>query len=256
MKKGDLVILAHGDHHTVRNASQTRSVPLDQLLSTHPLDEHGNLTITGTGPETVLICGGIELEDSRVNPLIPLLPKVLRVNSGDRPWLEMLTQILDQESRSAQPARNALANHLGCLFLVSALRNVLAGDDRALMAASALGDPRIMRASSLMIQSPELDWDVTELAERVGMSRSGFTRLFGQRVGQSPIEYLRHCRIAKALSLMSDQRRTLEDIAIAIGYSSTPAFMRAFKSVLGITPGEYRTGGHQRGGLVEVSEST
>lgn len=114
IRAGDVMILAHGDRHTVRDASESKSVPLEELLSTHELDEHGNLTIDGTGPRTVLICGGIELEDSRVNPLIPLLPKVLHVNSSDQPWLAMLTEILDQESQSTRPARSALANHLGC----------------------------------------------------------------------------------------------------------------------------------------------
>lgn len=238
---GDLVILAHGDRHTVRDASDTDTVPLEDLLATHPLDEHGNLNIAGAGPETILVCGGIELEDSRFNPLIPLLPKVLHVDSGEEPWLAMLTEALDRESRSARPARNALVNHLGCLLLVAALRRVLDGDERTLMAATALGDSRIMRASSLMIQSPELDWDVNELAERAGMSRNGFTRLFSQRVGQSPSEYLRHCRMAKAVSLLRDERRALEAVSSAVGYASIAAFSRAFKSVVGVTPGEFRS---------------
>jgi AraC-like DNA-binding protein len=254
LKSGDLVILARGDRHSVRDSSDSAVVPLEKLLSTHPLDAQGNLVIHGSGPESVFLCGGIMLEDARANPLVYLLPPVLHVNVGDESWLMTLVAVLEKESQSEMPGRNALVNHLGGMLFVAAMRKFLAGDPRMPAVASALGDRRITRASLLMIREPEREWNVSALADRVGMSRNGLARLFTLRVQMSPGSFLRRCRVARALALIRDQRCSLKDVSASVGYASTPAFSRAFKSVLGVTPGEFRANGRGRPIAIDVVE--
>jgi AraC-like DNA-binding protein len=44
----------------------------------------------------------------------------------------------------------------------------------------------------------------------------------------------------KAVQLLQQRDKKLVDVAQSIGYESDAAFSKAFKRVVGLTPGEYR----------------
>jgi transcriptional regulator GlxA family with amidase domain len=47
-------------------------------------------------------------------------------------------------------------------------------------------------------------------------------------------------RIVRGRELLECTRRTVDQIAVATGYEDTRGFRRAFKRVVGLSPGEYR----------------
>ncbi len=51
---------------------------------------------------------------------------------------------------------------------------------------------------------------------------------------------LRSIRISRAKELLEDTNYTVMDIAVMVGYSSNSTFTRAFLSIVGMTPKEYR----------------
>lgn len=67
-----------------------------------------------------------------------------------------------------------------------------------------------------------------------------FIRLFKQHVGLTPIRYLNHVRIEKACDLLVDTRQIITHIAFDTGYKDCGYFTRRFKSILGLTPSEFR----------------
>lgn len=72
------VVLAHGDEHAVRDAPGSRVDVLDDVLAaTPPVD--GRLRRNGTGPRTLILCGGFELEGRSANPLLAVLPALVQV---------------------------------------------------------------------------------------------------------------------------------------------------------------------------------
>lgn len=79
-----------------------------------------------------------------------------------------------------------------------------------------------------------------ELADRCDLSPSHFRLLFGQHFGCSPRSYLRRTRIRRARELMAATTFTLSQIALKTGFSTVHSFSRAFHSVEGIAPSEYR----------------
>jgi AraC-like DNA-binding protein len=81
---------------------------------------------------------------------------------------------------------------------------------------------------------------VRALATQAGMSRSAFALRFKELMGQAPLEYLTQWRMRKAGRLLREDSRKLLEVATAVGYDSGGAFHKAFKRVLGVTPGEYR----------------
>jgi AraC-like DNA-binding protein len=83
---------------------------------------------------------------------------------------------------------------------------------------------------------------VASLAEQVGMSRSAFADKFADVVGESPMEYVTRWRLQKAASLLRAGELALAEVAARVGYQSDAAFNKAFKRLMGVTPGAYRRG--------------
>ena len=78
------------------------------------------------------------------------------------------------------------------------------------------------------------------LSRRLGYSEFHMTRKFREISGLSFRDYLRRRRLALALIDVRDSGRGILDIALDYGFSSHEAFTRAFKSLYGVTPNEYR----------------
>jgi transcriptional regulator GlxA family with amidase domain len=104
----------------------------------------------------------------------------------------------------------------------------------------ALADPQLGSALALIHQHPERPWTVSELAARVGVSRSVFARRFKELVGESPLHYLTRLRMHEAQRLLRTSRAGIGEIAAQVGYQTEPAFSRAFKRSVGVAPGAFR----------------
>lgn len=67
-----------------------------------------------------------------------------------------------------------------------------------------------------------------------------YARRFKQASGMTPGAALLAVRMMHASTPMQQTRRTLADIAEAVGYQSEAAFGKAFRQALGSTPGQWR----------------
>lgn len=84
---------------------------------------------------------------------------------------------------------------------------------------------------------------VADLAARAGLSHYHFIRTFKKETGFTPHEYIRDTRIATARYLLKNTGLSVKDICFHTGFTSESVFCSAFKSRLGMTPGQYRTQG-------------
>jgi AraC-like DNA-binding protein len=78
------------------------------------------------------------------------------------------------------------------------------------------------------------------LCRSVGMSERSLRRHFLKIAGITWEEYRQRLRICHALDLLERTTRQIGDIGTEIGYENQAAFARAFRSVVGMTPSEYR----------------
>lgn len=84
-------------------------------------------------------------------------------------------------------------------------------------------------------------FDVTRLAEELGMSRAHFTTVFTAAMGVSPYNYLTRFRISKAESLIkSDAGLSVTEVAYSVGFSSIERFSEMFKKYAGVSPLVYK----------------
>jgi len=71
------------------------------------------------------------------------------------------------------------------------------------------------------------------------MSRSSFTYVFKQIVGQTLLEYITSLRIRHAEQLLQANKLSITEIGEKCGFVSTPYFSQTFKDHTGFSPREY-----------------
>ncbi|HEX4342336.1 MAG TPA: helix-turn-helix transcriptional regulator [Verrucomicrobiae bacterium] len=100
--------------------------------------------------------------------------------------------------------------------------------------------PAVERAARL-IRSDSTTLNLSEIAQRSGLSAHRLSRLFKQQTGVALVDFRNRQRIEKFLQLYgTGQRRTMLDAALESGFGSYPQFHRIFKRLLGCSPVDYR----------------
>ena len=82
---------------------------------------------------------------------------------------------------------------------------------------------------------------ITDLVERTAMSGRTFLRQFHSAVGMTPNAWLQRERIARARDLLESTALLHADVASHCGYDSPETFRIAFRRIVGVSPGAYRT---------------
>lgn len=80
---------------------------------------------------------------------------------------------------------------------------------------------------------------VEEVAERLHLNRSYFTKLFSKVMMVPPRDYLAALRMNKAAELMCDGGFSVSIAAASVGYPDVFSFSRAFKNYYGLSPTDY-----------------
>lgn len=89
---------------------------------------------------------------------------------------------------------------------------------------------------------PEHNYNLSDLAEKCGLSPRNFEREFKNLTGCSFQRYLIHCRIGNACRLLKSTTYTLSEIAGINNFHSVTYFCRTFKLLTGVPPGKFRGG--------------
>ncbi|WP_413114069.1 AraC family transcriptional regulator [Thaumasiovibrio sp. DFM-14] len=79
-----------------------------------------------------------------------------------------------------------------------------------------------------------------QLAKKVNMDVSSFCRQFKSTTGVTVREYVNQLRVADAYSQLITTNKTICEISLSVGYSSSSVFCRNFKKILGISASSIR----------------
>jgi AraC-like DNA-binding protein len=240
----DLVILPHGDRHTLRDQPGSPARPLEEILSINPIPQDCVLEYGGSGKSTILVCGGFVIENGSANPLVSSLPPVLRLPADRLKPLRWLRNALDwilSEMRDRSPGSEAVTDRLAEILFVEALRAYCAECNSADAGwVLALVDPQVGPTLARIHAAPETAWTVAIMAKEAGISRSSFASKFERLVGEPPLQYVTRCRLGKAARLLQTSNSKIPEIAALVGYQSAVAFHKAFKRTYRVGPGEFR----------------
>lgn len=79
-----------------------------------------------------------------------------------------------------------------------------------------------------------------DISRTMGYTQSYLSTLFARRLGLPFSRYLQNLRIAAACDLLSNTQQSVEEIALACGYSDLKFFRSLFRDRLKVTPSEFR----------------
>jgi AraC-like DNA-binding protein len=244
MACGDTILFPRADAHDMNDDPLTAIRPLEELLVKHPMTPDRRFCYGGGGSLTTLLCGAFQLDDPKFDLLGVLLPALVYIRgSGDHAsaQLRSLLRCIEAELRDSRPGEQAIVTHLAEAFLLRAIRDyVLAPSNGERGLPTILRDRSIRRVLGLIHQRPEHSWTVRALANEANLSRSGFAARFKMRVGTSPQRYLQRYRFSKAVQILRTTDAKIYEIARHVGYDSESSFSKAFKRLMGKSPGAYR----------------
>jgi AraC-like DNA-binding protein len=95
-----------------------------------------------------------------------------------------------------------------------------------------------MRIAELLRRSPGDNRSIAQLSKSVGAGKRTIERIFLKETDMTFGRWRQQLRLLQALTLLA-AGETVTTVALEVGYDSTSAFIAAFKSVLGTTPGRY-----------------
>lgn len=99
---------------------------------------------------------------------------------------------------------------------------------------------KILEAVSYIQLNLKKNLTVKHLAERANQHPDYFSRIFQQTTGERPINFIHEKRIERAQYLLTTSNMSFNEIADDTGFETSSYFVRVFKKVTGITPGQYR----------------
>lgn len=77
---------------------------------------------------------------------------------------------------------------------------------------------------------------VADIADRLRIDRSHFSKTFAQMVGEPPAAYLRRKRMEEGRRLLRETDLTVTEIARSVGFADLVAFSRCYRRHFSITP--------------------
>lgn len=147
-------------------------------------------------------------------------------------------------TKDGLPRMNELLNHFdtiedlrsGCLQLFAGILNKVEGQ-------------RDQRSNRQLIQEVKAyveqhfenpDLSLVLLGDAFQISSKYVSQLFKEEFGEKFIDYLAKVRVGKAKTWLVVTDMPIQEIAVKVGYLHSFSFIRLFKKIVGMTPGDYR----------------
>jgi len=105
---------------------------------------------------------------------------------------------------------------------------------------AGLGPLQQRRAIELLEENLAGRVRLSDLAHECGLSISHFGRSFKASFGMSAHRWLVHRRVERTKELMARTGESLAEIADSAGFADQAAFTRAFRRIIGVSPGRWR----------------
>lgn len=85
----------------------------------------------------------------------------------------------------------------------------------------------------------DYNFSIQNMADHFGMTLTNLSQYFKNQTGQTIIDYTTNLRIEKAKELLISTHLTLNEISMQVGYLNVSSFIRRFKQLTGLTPGQF-----------------
>lgn len=254
LEAGQMVIFPSGEANILASAPGMRGQP-DLPLYYRPVTEALPFVIDinkdGSAEECRIVCGYFACDSRPFNPLLESLPRMVHapVSASSWQWMSQLLDAAIRASTEREAGQEAMLAKLSELMFLEALRahiEELPAGARNWVAG--LRDPDVGTTLRLIHGRYAEPWTLEALARACNLSRSTLADRFTAYVGVPPMTYLAHWRLQVAARLLQSGSISVGQAASTVGYQSESAFNRAFKRLVGETPGAWRRRSGDAGG--------
>ena len=106
--------------------------------------------------------------------------------------------------------------------------------------SSRLREFYIREAIAYIENNYQRDVTIEDIAAALRLNRSYFGKIFRLSTGKSPQRFLMNYRMIKAAEMLVMTMRPVNEIGASVGYENPMHFSRAFKTIYGISPRDWR----------------
>jgi AraC-like DNA-binding protein len=242
---GDIAVMARGCHHVLATQPALRrhqEIPIAPVWTPPPGEAAA--TIAEDGDASQVISGAYQFWNAPLHPFFREIPGWFVLRGDSLPKLGPLAlaiALLDEEARQRRLGADTIVHGLLDVIFTYALREIVSRSGGSGSGWShAVSDAQVRLAVAAMHEDCAHPWTLEELAVRAGLSRTVLAERFRVAMGDTPLAYLRTVRLQKAMRLLSETSRTLEQVAREVGYQDAFSFSKVFKRTLGLAPREFR----------------
>jgi hypothetical protein len=203
LQQGDLALVPHGEGHCLRSDRGVAAPGILDLERELVSDRYEILRHGGGGAPTGLICGAVRFDHPAARNLVEILPTSIYLQAAETPpmnWIQSTLSLMAAEAKELRPGSEAVITRLGDILVIQAIRSWIEIDPAA-------------------------------------QTRSAFAGRFTELVGEPAMQYVARWRMQLAVSMLEDEEVTVGQLADRLGYRSEAAFSRAFKRIIGVSPG-------------------
>lgn len=241
MTPGSLVLVPADRTHSIENGPAVEH----EVRAADASVRLGSLEVFAAGPhdpdELAVACGRIQARYAGGLGLFDRLDAAIAIDFSDSPAMSAIFERLLAEQRDHSVASERMMTALMNEAIIHLFRRLCADPECPLPWLTALDDPRLSNALALILEHPERAYTVESLAEASLMSRTAFSEAFRERVGSSPMAYLRQTRMRRAAALLRGTDLSIDQVAARVGYASRSQFSNSFSEQFGSSPARYRT---------------
>ena len=164
---------------------------------------------------------------------IELIPRFM--NQAD-PLIQGVFSTLRDELEFGKIGGNLLVDSLKTTLAIHLLRSYCTTQPKLSSYENGLSQSRLRQVKEYI--NEHLNWDLKliELSAIAQLSPYHFLRLFKQRVGITPHQYILQQRIEQAKYLLQYSDLSIAEIAVRTGFSDQSHLTRCFKRKFGVTP--------------------
>ncbi|MBN2530784.1 MAG: AraC family transcriptional regulator [Deltaproteobacteria bacterium] len=115
---------------------------------------------------------------------------------------------------------------------------------------------RINRAMDYIQAHLSEELSLEAVSRAAGFSRFHFHRIFSSFCGETLNHFVKRIRVERAaFHLTGNPTKSVTEIALDCGFSSSAAFARAFKEILGMSASEWRNGGGAKSNILQTESN-
>lgn len=228
---GDAIFFSHGLRHWLSDQPVTaQSTPV--TLQNFCVPEH---------IERGLVCYDIAIHSPLTANVLQIMPDYIHLPANQQSGrLAPLVALIQEEAALRQPGYQAAISRLSDVVVLHLLRQVLTDENISQGLLAALQDTALRRVVLAVMDKPEANWTVDNMAELAYLSKSAFAERCHKIMGMTAKSLLDQLRLQKSSYLLIHTEQSLDRIAEQVGYQSATAFIRFFKQQHGILPGDFR----------------